>query len=94
MLGESFGLGEVWECRFLPIGLMNGNWRLGAGGGSFALKRIVGQRPESLHGLVRDEPAVLTAKQLVRRHLESVSVDDALDRSLSRGEIRSTRSPP
>ncbi|MCX4690048.1 phosphotransferase [Kitasatospora purpeofusca] len=41
VLGESFGLGEVRECRFLADGLMNGNWRLDTAAGSFALKRIM-----------------------------------------------------
>lgn len=38
---ESFALGEVAECRYLPAGLMNGNWRLATTAGVFALKRIV-----------------------------------------------------
>ncbi|MFD7579878.1 homoserine kinase [Kitasatospora sp. NPDC059817] len=41
VLGESFGLGEVQACRFLPNGLMNGNWRLETAEGAFALKRIM-----------------------------------------------------
>lgn len=41
VLGESFGLGEVQACRFLPNGLMNGNWRLETAEGMFALKRIM-----------------------------------------------------
>ncbi|WP_234370976.1 phosphotransferase [Streptomyces sp. XY431] len=41
VLGESFGLGEIQACRFLPNGLMNGNWRLDTARGSFALKRIM-----------------------------------------------------
>ncbi|MGH3976366.1 MAG: phosphotransferase, partial [Pseudonocardiaceae bacterium] len=38
---DAFSLGEVQECRFLPAGLMNGNWRLATTAGVFALKRIV-----------------------------------------------------
>ncbi|MGH3997263.1 MAG: phosphotransferase, partial [Pseudonocardiaceae bacterium] len=38
---DAFSLGEVQECRFLPAGLMNGNWRLVTTAGEFALKRIV-----------------------------------------------------
>lgn len=41
VLGESFGLGEIQACRFLPNGLMNGNWRLETADGAFALKRIM-----------------------------------------------------
>ena len=41
VLGVSYGLGEVRECRFLSDGLMNGNWRLDTAEGSFALKRIM-----------------------------------------------------
>ncbi|MFJ2578401.1 homoserine kinase [Kitasatospora aureofaciens] len=41
VLGEAFGLGEVQACRFLPNGLMNGNWRLETAEGAFALKRIM-----------------------------------------------------
>lgn len=41
VLVDSFALGEVLECRFLPAGLMNGNWRLVTTAGVFALKRIV-----------------------------------------------------
>lgn len=41
VLSESYGLGEVLEQRFLPNGLMNGNWRLDTAEGSFALKRIM-----------------------------------------------------
>ncbi|MFI6443478.1 homoserine kinase [Kitasatospora sp. NPDC050543] len=41
VLGKSFGLGEVQACRFLPNGLMNGNWRLETADGAFALKRIM-----------------------------------------------------
>ncbi|MFF2146388.1 phosphotransferase [Kitasatospora sp. NPDC058190] len=41
VLGEAFGLGEVRACRFLSDGLLNGNWRLDAAEGSFALKRIM-----------------------------------------------------
>ncbi|MFG2916401.1 homoserine kinase [Kitasatospora sp. NPDC048298] len=41
VLGESFGLGEIQEHRFLPNGLMNGNWRLATAEGMFALKRIM-----------------------------------------------------
>ncbi|MGH3972016.1 MAG: phosphotransferase [Pseudonocardiaceae bacterium] len=39
-LCESFGLGEVWSCRFLPSGLMNDNWRVETVAGVFALKRL------------------------------------------------------
>ncbi|WP_327073309.1 phosphotransferase [Kitasatospora purpeofusca] len=41
VLGESFGLGEIRACDFLPNGLMNGNWRLETAAGAFALKRIM-----------------------------------------------------
>ncbi|WP_406209203.1 homoserine kinase [Kitasatospora sp. NBC_01560] len=41
VLGGAFGLGEVQACRFLPNGLMNGNWRLETAEGVFALKRIM-----------------------------------------------------
>ncbi|KIQ62859.1 hypothetical protein TR51_28555 [Kitasatospora griseola] len=41
VLGESFRLGEIQACRFLPNGLMNGNWRLDTAKGAFALKRIM-----------------------------------------------------
>ncbi|MFH8387173.1 homoserine kinase [Kitasatospora sp. NPDC018058] len=41
VLGESFGLGEIQACCFLPNGLMNGNWRLETAEGAFALKRIM-----------------------------------------------------
>ena len=41
VLGELFGLSEVQACRFLPNGLMNGNWRLETADGAFALKRIM-----------------------------------------------------
>ncbi|WP_195911060.1 phosphotransferase [Streptomyces kaniharaensis] len=41
VLGETFGLGEVQACRFLPNGLMNGNWRLETADRAFALKRIM-----------------------------------------------------
>ncbi|MDY0811638.1 homoserine kinase [Kitasatospora purpeofusca] len=41
VLGKTFGLGEVQACRFLPNGLMNGNWRLETADGAFALKRIM-----------------------------------------------------
>jgi len=41
VLGGAFGLGEVQACRFLPDGLMNGNWRLDTAEGAFALKRIM-----------------------------------------------------
>jgi homoserine kinase type II len=41
VLSEAFGIGEVHACRFLPAGLMNGNWQLDTTQGVFALKRIV-----------------------------------------------------
>jgi homoserine kinase type II len=41
VLGEAFGIGEVQACRFLPAGLMNGNWQLDTAQGVFALKRIM-----------------------------------------------------
>ncbi|GAA2790012.1 phosphotransferase [Kitasatospora sp. CM 4170] len=57
VLGEAFGLGEVRRCRFLSDGLMNGNWRLDAAEGSFALKRIM----DVPLPLARRNLAVLTA---------------------------------
>ncbi|MEV4335493.1 phosphotransferase [Streptomyces sp. NPDC049590] len=38
---DVFGLGEVWECRYLADGLMNANWRLDTPAGRFALKRVM-----------------------------------------------------
>lgn len=39
-LSSAFGLGEVWEQRYLADGLMNANWRVDAAAGTFALKRV------------------------------------------------------
>lgn len=40
VLCESFSLGEVRSCRFLPAGLMNDNWWVETAEGAFALKRF------------------------------------------------------
>ncbi|WP_395295262.1 phosphotransferase [Kitasatospora hibisci] len=63
VLGETFGLGEVQECRFLSAGLMNGNWRLDTAEDSFALKRIM------------DVPLPLTRRNLA---VLSALADDGL----------------
>ncbi len=40
-VAEAFGLGSVHAVSYLATGLMNRNWRITAGAGQFALKRII-----------------------------------------------------
>lgn len=56
-LCDSFALGEVFSCRFLPTGLMNDNWRLDTPKGTFALKRLRDVAPS----VARRNLAVLSA---------------------------------
>jgi homoserine kinase type II len=40
-LSKAYRLGLIRKVTYLPLGLMNQNWRLDTDAGSFALKRIV-----------------------------------------------------
>lgn len=70
-LSRTFGLGEVRGRQFLAHGLMNRNWRLDTGSGTYAVKEItdvplpkVRRNLAALAGLARDgisAPAPLTA---------------------------------
>ncbi|NUR04599.1 MAG: phosphotransferase [Streptomyces sp.] len=47
-LARAFGIGEVWERRYLADGLMNVNWKVDTPVGSFALKRVTDVSPDRL----------------------------------------------